>query len=79
MRVKVLYFASLRDDAGVSQEYLETGAKTIRELFEEINGGKKFKLSLNNLRAARNEEYTDFDALLREGDVIAFIPPVAGG
>lgn len=79
MRVKVLYFASLRDDAGVPQESLDTGAKTIKELFDEVNLKRNFNLPLNLLKAAKNEEYADFDALLTEGDTIAFIPPVAGG
>ena len=32
-----------------------------------------------SVRFAKNEEFVDPDATLDEGDVVALIPPVAGG
>jgi molybdopterin converting factor small subunit len=34
---------------------------------------------LGPVRFARNEEFVEADALLAAGDVVAVLPPVAGG
>lgn len=79
MKVKALYFASLRDSTNMSEEMVETNAKTINELFSELNQKYNFLITKENLRVAKNEEYVDFDSQLSESDTIVFIPPVAGG
>lgn len=79
MQINLKYFASLKDEAGVSNEKIETDAKNINELFEQINSKYKFSINKSYLKAAKNEEYVNFDTLLADGDTIVFIPPVAGG
>ncbi|MCT4640852.1 MAG: molybdopterin converting factor subunit 1 [Bacteriovoracaceae bacterium] len=79
MQINIKYFAALKDDTGIRQETVETNASTIEELFNELNDKHQFSIAKKNLRAAKNEEYTDFSSTLTENDTIAFIPPVAGG
>lgn len=79
MKVKVLYFASLRDNTQIPEETIETNAKTIDELYFELNEKYNFSIKKDHLRAAQNEEYVNFNSTLTELDTIVFIPPVAGG
>ena len=82
MRITVLYFAAVRELARVSEMTLSLpeGVVTVRELaaYLEKNvaglGGK-----LGAVRWAQNEAFVGLDARLEEGDVVAVIPPVAGG
>lgn len=82
MNVEVLYFAGVRDLVGTPKETLsppatvttvESFAAWLQERHPELSG------RLTGVRFAVNEEFAaDADAI-RDGDVIAVIPPVAGG
>jgi molybdopterin converting factor subunit 1 len=81
MVVNLLYFASFRDLAGRNEESVELPDGTrVRDLWERVTR------SLPRLSgypamppAAVNHEYVDGDHVLRDGDEVAFLPPVAGG
>jgi molybdopterin converting factor subunit 1 len=81
MRVRLLYFAVLRDITGKSEEVVElpdgTRAQEIwnrlRSRHDQLAGYERPPLT------AVNESYVSADQLLRDGDEVAFIPPVAGG
>ena len=81
MRVRLLYFAVLRDITGVSEEIIELpeGARPqeiwnrLRSRHDQLAGYEKPPMT------AVNESYVSADQLLRDGDEVAFIPPVAGG
>lgn len=77
--VNVLYFASLREQRGVSSENVLTDCHTALELWQKISQDYQLKMDLAILKVAANDEYVDFNYQLREGDQIVFIPPVAGG
>ncbi|MDY0065948.1 MAG: NTP transferase domain-containing protein [Steroidobacteraceae bacterium] len=77
--VRVQYFAILREQAGCSEETLDTAAGTPAELYEELRSRHPFKLAPTQLKVALNSEFSDWRANLRHGDTIVFIPPVAGG
>ena len=78
-RVSVQYFAILRDQRGLAGESLSTGAGTAAELYEELRARHGFSLAAEHLRAAVNGEFVPWGAALREGDAVAFLPPVSGG
>jgi molybdopterin synthase sulfur carrier subunit len=78
-QVQVRYFAALREQAGVSEEQLETGAATPAELYEELRLRHGMQLPATMLRVAVNEEFVDWSRPLESGDRVVFIPPVAGG
>ena len=77
--VRVQYFAILRDQRGLAEERLETPAATARDLYEELHRRHGFSLPAERLRVAVNDEFAGWTAALREGDTLAFLPPVAGG
>lgn len=77
--VRILYFALLREQRGVSDELLETGASTARGLYAELSGRYAFSLAPERLRVIVNDAFAEWDTALADGDSIGFIPPVAGG
>jgi molybdenum cofactor guanylyltransferase len=77
--IKVQYYALLREQAGRSDEALETVARTPRELYEELKARHPFSLAPEMLRVAVNAEFGEWTQPLADGDSVVFIPPVAGG
>lgn len=76
--ISVLFFAELRESAGSEKITLEADGITVNELKRDYLS--KYKLdNLDHAMVAINEEYVQGDAVLSEGDVVAFIPPVSGG
>lgn len=78
-KVRVQYFALLREQAGRSDESLVTTAHTPRELYDELKARYPFTLAAEMLRVAVNTEFGDWSQPLADGDAVVFIPPVAGG
>ena len=81
MRVHLLYFAVLRDITGTSTADLDVPAGTrASDVWERLRSEHR---ALADYRqppmVAVNEEYVDAGQLIRDGDELAFIPPVAGG
>lgn len=79
LRIRVQYFALLREQAGRGEEALETQARTPRDLYEELRARHPFTLPPELLRVAINTEFGDWAQPLADGDAVVFIPPVAGG
>jgi molybdopterin converting factor subunit 1 len=77
--VRVRYFAVLREQRGLAEESLGTEALTAGELYAELRARHGFTLPAERVRAALNDEFASWSATVRDGDVLAFIPPVAGG
>ena len=82
MKVRVLYFAAMRDLAGRGEEdmALPDGVATVRDFalhLERVLPG--FAERRASVRVARNEAFAEDGDRLAEGDVLALIPPVAGG
>jgi len=77
--ITVLYFASLRDAAGVEQETCETCAHDLAGLYADIAARHGFPLPQSRLRVAVDGAFARWDAPVREGSSVAFIPPVSGG
>jgi molybdopterin converting factor subunit 1 len=78
-RIKVQYYAILREQAGRSDETLVTEARTPRDLFDELKSRYPFSLAPEMLRVAVNSEFGEWTHPLADGDSVVFIPPVAGG
>lgn len=79
MQVKLLYFASLRDAAGIAGETLQTQATDLRALYAERKSRHGFALPTERLRVAVDGSFAHWDDKLSDGSEIAFIPPVSGG
>ena len=79
MKININYFAILQDERGQSSETVETKADNPADLYAELRGQYSFTLTKCKLKVAINDEFSDWDQKLKEGDNVVFIPPVAGG
>ncbi len=85
MKVKVLFFASLREQLGTSAEEIElpASASTVAGLRSQLmrRGGAWQHLLADQklVRIAVNQDMASPAAPLNPGDEVAFFPPVTGG
>lgn len=83
-KIKVLYFARIREAVNTEQETLElsTNIETAGDVLNLlVDRGEPWAnaLSSSQLLIAVNQEMTNADAPITEGDEVAFFPPVTGG
>ena len=77
MSVHVKYFASLRETLGRSEDLISiTGTATVEEIWHQTTGKTE---RAEQVLAAVNQEYADFSHVVKDGDEVAFFPPVTGG
>ncbi|MEC9205947.1 MAG: MoaD/ThiS family protein [Pseudomonadota bacterium] len=77
MKINVKYFAGIRDLIGKDSEKIETKlGLTVEGAWNLIANGRKMP---ENLLAAVNHEYVSIEYVLKDGDELAFFPPVTGG
>jgi sulfur-carrier protein len=79
LTVHVQYFAVLREQAGRGSEAIQTVAADPEGLYEELRLLRGLSVPRSMLRVAVNEEFSDWQRPLEDGDRVVFIPPVAGG
>lgn len=79
MQLKIQYYALMREQAGRSEEWLETAAATPQRLYDDLAARYGFTLTRDQLKVAVNGEFSDWSRPLSAGDAVVFIPPVAGG
>lgn len=85
MRLKVLYFASVRERLGCGEEPLELASNLplrvadVQALLVQRGGAWADIFGGTRLMAAVNEVLVKPDHHLMDGDVLAFFPPVTGG
>ena len=77
--VHIQYFAVLREQAGRGSEAIQTVAADPEGLYEELRRLRGLSVPRSMLRVAVNEEFSDWQRPLEDGDRVVFIPPVAGG
>ncbi|MGO1068375.1 MoaD/ThiS family protein [Lysobacter sp. CA199] len=78
-RLTVLYFASLRDAAGMASESVEAGDADLRALYESLRMRHGFALPAERLRVAVDGAFAHWHDAPRADSEVAFIPPVSGG
>ena len=83
--LKILYFAWMREHIGHSQVMIDrpAGVDTVADLVAHLailsDGHAKALSNMSVVRVAVNLDYVDLDAAVRDGDEVAFFPPVTGG
>ncbi|GAB0115040.1 molybdopterin converting factor subunit 1 [Acidisoma sp. C75] len=85
MAIELLYFASVRERIGRSQERLALppDIRTLGALLGHLRArGEGYAEALAEgarVRCAINQEFAEADAALAEGDEVALFPPITGG
>lgn len=80
-RLRLLFFATLRDQAGTRSVELDVPEGTTVEALKQLLAQQfpALKASLVTAVTAVNREYSREDAVLPENAEVAFFPPVSGG
>ncbi len=79
MRVRLRYFASIRERLGERDAEMEVpDGTTVAGIWDRLVAGTPL-LAEQRYRPAVNQEYTSPEHVLADGDELVFIPPVSGG
>ena len=80
-KIKVLFFATLRDYAGVKSAELEIPSGTTIDAITDLLVASYPNLQKvrDSMMAAINREYAEGERVIPDGAEIAFFPPVSGG
>ncbi|MGG4489145.1 molybdopterin converting factor subunit 1 [Metabacillus idriensis] len=76
--IKVLFFAHLQDEAGTSAMEIDKSGLTVGELKLWVQENQGLQ-GLTSVMTAVNESFANQDDVIKDGDTVAFIPPVSGG
>ncbi len=77
MAIKIRYFASLREQLGTDELTISAeDISTVSDVWKTANSGHPM---LSHLLYAVNIEYAQSDTAIKDGDEVAFFPPVTGG
>lgn len=85
MRVKLFYFAKVREALGVDREEIDLAGsiQTVADLVGFLKSrGSAWHTAFNELssiRMAVNQEIVEDDHAIRANDEVAFFPPITGG
>ena len=79
MQIKVIYFAQLAEIAGKAEETRELSDSSPAALYTELQQAYNFQHEFNQLQVAINHELSAHETELKDGDTIAFLPPMTGG
>jgi molybdopterin converting factor subunit 1 len=81
MKIRLLFFAVLRDIAGRGEDVIELPDGTrAADVWQRLRGEHAaLRDYIQPPMIAVNESYVSAEELLHDGDELAFIPPVAGG
>ena len=75
--ITVKYFASLKESLGRGQDTIEADSVfTVKDVWFKVADHTEHP---TNLLVAVNKEYADMEHAIKDGDEVAFFPPVTGG
>lgn len=77
MNITIKFFASLRETVGKSDASItSTNSISVLQAWQQASG---LDVMPDNTLCAINMEYVDKNDALKDGDEVAFFPPVTGG
>ena len=83
--IDIYYFASIRESLGLAQEQItaDTEITTVRSVMNALvaRHGERWDsvLRQNKVLTAVNKTVARLDTAIKDGDEVAFFPPVTGG
>ena len=75
MPIQVKFFASLREQLGRSDTEI-AAVETVAEAWQQATNGEPLP---ERILVAVNLDYATLDSAVKDGDEVAFFPPVTGG
>jgi len=75
MSISVKFFARLREQVGQGEVSLNS-ARDVEDAWQQASNGMPMP---DNTLCAINMEYVDPHSAVKDGDEVAFFPPVTGG
>ena len=79
IKIKVIYFAVLRDLAKKKEELLSVDPGTTPQSLYDMLQEKYSFPNQNTFKVAINDNFTEWNEPLDQQDIIVFMPPVTGG
>ena len=77
MSIRIRYFASLKEKIGRSEDVIAAeNVSTVKDVWLTANSKQAIP---DNILAAINMDYAEMDSMVKDGDEVAFFPPVTGG
>ncbi|MCW8886829.1 MAG: MoaD/ThiS family protein [Motiliproteus sp.] len=80
--IKLVYFASIREQLDCAEEQLMFAGGQVRDVISLLTArGAPWDQVLEDgsMLVAINQEMSQLDAPVKDGDEVAFFPPVTGG
>jgi molybdopterin synthase sulfur carrier subunit len=75
--ITIKFFASLREEVGKNEVQIEASEQlTVAKIWKQVGNNNQLP---THILTAINMEYTDSNTLVKDGDEVAFFPPVTGG
>ncbi|MBS25288.1 MAG: molybdopterin converting factor subunit 1 [Gammaproteobacteria bacterium] len=76
MTIHVRFFASLREQTGINSKEVDAdGLKNVRDLWALLTDEPLNETTL----IAINKTYSQAESRVKDGDEVAFFPPITGG
>ncbi len=77
---KLLFFGWLSEQTNCRETTWESNAQSCRQLLDELISHYSMDVErTRHFNVAVNDDYASMDTPLNNGDLVVFIPPVAGG
>lgn len=77
MTIRIRYFASLRETMGRTSEDIHAeGIARVEDVWKVVDEGRPLP---DRILCAVNQEHATATTPVRDGDEVAFFPPVTGG
>lgn len=79
MQINVKYSTSLRTITGKAEEQMDLEDNlTVSQLWQKVSGEQE-KEGANKILTSVNNEFVNYDFLIKDNDTVSFYPPCQGG